>query len=53
MRDLNQQEGRTVILVTHNTVIGQIGDRVVHLRDGQVAQAEVREHPLDAEQIEW
>jgi putative ABC transport system ATP-binding protein len=53
MRDLNQQEGRTVILVTHNTVIGQIGDRVVHLHDGQVAHVEVQEHPLDPEQIVW
>jgi putative ABC transport system ATP-binding protein len=53
MQDLNQQEGRTVILVTHNTVIGQIGNRVVHLRDGQVADVEVHEQPLDAGQIEW
>ena len=53
MRDLNQQEGRTVILVTHNTVIGQIGDRVVHLHDGRVAHVEVQKHPLDAEQIAW
>jgi putative ABC transport system ATP-binding protein len=37
MQDLNRQEGRTVILVTHNTVIGQIGDRVIHLHDGRVA----------------
>jgi len=53
MQDLNQQEGRTVILVTHNTVIGQIGDRVIHLHDGQVAQVQEHEHPLDAGQIEW
>jgi putative ABC transport system ATP-binding protein len=53
MRDLNQQEGRTVVLVTHNTVIGQMGDRVVHLRDGQVAHTEVNAHPLKAGQIEW
>jgi putative ABC transport system ATP-binding protein len=53
MQDLNRQEGRTVILVTHNTVIGQIGDRVVHLRDGQLAHVEVHEQPLDAGQIEW
>jgi putative ABC transport system ATP-binding protein len=53
MQDLNQQEGRTVILVTHNTIIGQIGDRVVHLRDGQVADVQVHEQPLDAGQIEW
>ena len=53
MQDLNQQEGRTVILVTHNTVIGQIGHRVVHLHDGQVSHVEVHEEPLDAGQIEW
>ena len=53
MQDLNQQEGRTVILVTHNTVIGQIGDRLVHLHDGQVAHIEVNARPLEAGQIEW
>jgi putative ABC transport system ATP-binding protein len=53
MQDLNQQEGRTVILVTHNTIIGQIGHRLVHLRDGQVADVKAHEQPLDAEQIEW
>ena len=53
MRDLNQQERRTVILVTHNTVIGQIAHRVVHLHDGQVAHVEVHEQPLEAAQIEW
>ncbi|MGD9405705.1 MAG: ABC transporter ATP-binding protein [Anaerolineae bacterium] len=53
MRDLNQQEGRTVILVTHNTVIGRIGERVVHLRDGQVSDVKVNAHPLEAGQIEW
>jgi putative ABC transport system ATP-binding protein len=42
-----------VILVTHNTVIGQIGDRVVHLRDGQVSDVIANEHPLEAGQIEW
>jgi putative ABC transport system ATP-binding protein len=53
MQDLNQEEGRTVILVTHNTVIGQIGNRVVHLHDGQVADVQVHAQPLDAGQIEW
>jgi putative ABC transport system ATP-binding protein len=53
MQDLNQQERRTVILVTHNTIIGQIGHRVVHLRDGRVADVEIHEQPLDAGQIEW
>ena len=53
MQDLNRQEGRTVILVTHNTAIGQMADRVVHLRDGQIAHIEGNERPLEAEEIEW
>ena len=53
MQDLNCQEGRTVILVTHNTAIGAMAGRVVHLHDGQIARVEVNEHPLEAEQIEW
>jgi putative ABC transport system ATP-binding protein len=53
IQDLNRQEGRTVILVTHNTAIGQMAGRVVHLRDGQVARVELNERPLEAEQIEW
>jgi putative ABC transport system ATP-binding protein len=40
-------------LVTHNTVIGRIGERVVHLRDGQVSDVKVNAHPLEAGQIEW
>jgi putative ABC transport system ATP-binding protein len=53
MQDLNRQDGRTVIVVTHNTAIGKMGHRVVHLRDGKVARIEVNEQPLEAEQIEW
>jgi putative ABC transport system ATP-binding protein len=53
MQNLNRQEGRTVILVTHNTAIGKLGDRVVHLHDGQIAHVVVNDHPLEAEQIEW
>lgn len=53
MQDLNRDEKRTVLLVTHNTAIGKMGDRVIHLRDGQVAAVDVNEHVLEAEEIEW
>ena len=53
MQDLNQQEGRTVILVTHNTAIGPLGNRVVHLHDGQVARVDVHDQAADAEEIVW
>ena len=53
IQDLNRRQGRTVILVTHNTAIGRMAGRVIHLRDGQVACIDVNESPLEAEQIEW
>ncbi len=53
MQDLNRDEKRTVLLVTHNTAIGKMGDRVIHLRDGQVAAVDVNERVLEAEEIEW
>jgi putative ABC transport system ATP-binding protein len=53
IQDLNRREGRTVLLVTHNTAIGAMAGRVVHLRDGQIAEIHVNERPLEAEQIEW
>jgi putative ABC transport system ATP-binding protein len=53
MQDLNRREGRTVIVVTHNTTIGQLGDRIVHLHDGRIARVESNERRVEAEEIEW
>jgi putative ABC transport system ATP-binding protein len=53
IQDLNRQEGRTVILVTHNTAIGAMAGRVVHLRDGQISEVQLNDHPREAEEIEW
>jgi len=53
IQELNRREGRTVILVTHNTAIGGMGNQVVHLHDGQVTRIEENEKPLGAPQIEW
>lgn len=53
MQDLNREEGRTVILVTHNTAIGKMGDRVVHLHDGRIARVVSNDKALEAEEIEW
>ncbi len=47
------REGRTVILVTHNTAIGRLATRVIRLRDGKIAEMwEVRE-PISVEELSW
>ena len=53
LKDVNAEQGKTVIVVTHNSPIAQVADRVLHLRDGGIAQEEIIEHPLPPEDIVW
>jgi len=51
--DLRTELGKTIIIITHNTAIAQIADRVVHLRSGEVVGVHVNEHPEAPEDIVW
>lgn len=53
MKELNRTEGKTFVIVTHNAVIGQISDRVLHLHDGRIAKEEIVENPISPEDIVW
>src|SRR4051812_25113388 len=37
LRELNQSEGRTVVMVTHDPAAAAVADRVIFLRDGRIA----------------
>jgi len=51
--DLNRKLRKTVVLVTHNSAIAGIGDRVAHIRDGGVYSIEVNTEPTPVEQVSW
>jgi len=51
--DLNRQLGKTVVLITHNSAIAPIADRVVRLRSGQVVEAHANPQPVAPEEIDW
>ncbi|MHB8869573.1 MAG: ABC transporter ATP-binding protein [Thermoleophilia bacterium] len=53
LRDVTESEGRTVILVTHNSVIAQMADRVMRLRDGVLVSDEPNASPMAPEELEW
>lgn len=53
LRVLNQTRQKTMVIVTHNSPVGQIADRVVRMRDGKVVQVINNEHPMDPEAVEW
>ena len=51
--DLKQQLGKTVVLITHNSAIAQMADRVVRLRSGQVVELHDNPQPLPPEEVVW
>jgi putative ABC transport system ATP-binding protein len=53
IRDLNRNQGTTVVLVTHNTAIAPMADRVVHLHDGQIAEIDTQEEPELVAALAW
>lgn len=53
MRDIARLEGVTVILVTHNSAIASMADRVIHLRSGDITSIDVNPNPIDPEELKW
>lgn len=47
------EEGRTVVLVTHNAQLTQIAQRVLRLRDGRLVGDEKNPAPVDATEVSW
>ena len=43
----------TVILITHNSAIAPMADRVIHMKSGKVSKIIVNENPVPVETIEW
>lgn len=50
---VNQKYGATLLMVTHNTAIADMANRVFKLRSGEVVEAIVNHTTLPAERIEW
>ena len=48
-----RETGMTVIIITHNSSIIPMGDRVIRIKNGQVTEQRRNEQPLSVDQIEW
>ena len=53
IEEVNRKYGNTVVMVTHNSAIQQMADRVVKLRDGVVRKDYVSEEKISATELEW
>jgi len=53
LQDTCRQKGMTVIIITHNTALTPMADKVIHIRNGKVSKCEQNESPVSVEDIEW
>ncbi|MDE7163837.1 MAG: ABC transporter ATP-binding protein [Clostridiales bacterium] len=53
LEDINRKYGKTVILITHNSAIAPMADKVIHMRSGKVESVEYNETRVPIESIEW
>lgn len=53
LKDVNEKYKNTVIVITHNSSIAQMADKVIKMRSGKITEVIVNENPIPAERIEW
>ena len=53
LQNTGRKTGMTVIIITHNSALTAMADRVIRVRNGTVSSMEINEHPLDIAEIEW
>ncbi|WP_072447680.1 ABC transporter ATP-binding protein [Blautia sp. Marseille-P3201T] len=53
LQDTCRQKGMTVIVITHNSAIAPMADRIIHIKNGKVSGMELNPNPVPVETIEW
>ncbi len=53
LQDTCRKTGKTVVVITHNTALTAMADRVIQMKSGWIVADRVQPNPLSVEQIEW
>ncbi|MBP2057112.1 putative ABC transport system ATP-binding protein [Lactobacillus colini] len=53
LQDMSRKYGSTVLIVTHNSALTPIADKVIKIHDGSVAEIKENPYPADISTIEW
>lgn len=53
LQDTCKLTGTTVIVITHNTAIAPIANRVIEINDAKVRSVHINENPMSIDDIEW
>lgn len=53
LQDQSRQKGMTVVIITHNSALTAMADRVIRVKSGQIRSVEKNEQVVPVEEIEW
>lgn len=53
LQDTCRKENMTVVIITHNSAIAPMADKVIHFKNGTASDIEINKEPIPIERIEW
>ncbi len=53
LKDVNKKYKNTVVVITHNSPIAQMADKVIKMRSGKITEIIENKNPIEPERIEW
>lgn len=53
LQDMCRERGMTVIVITHNSALAPMADRLIRIKNGKVSGMEQNPNPVSIDQIEW
>ena len=53
LQTTGRKTGMTVIIITHNSALTDMADRVIRVHSGTISSVEINENPKDITEIEW
>lgn len=53
LQKLCREQGKTVILVTHNADIAKCADKVIRMKNGKIKEIRKNERPVSVREVEW
>ena len=53
LQDMCRERGMTVIVITHNSALAPMADRLIKIKNGKVSKMEINKNPVSIDEIEW
>ena len=53
LQEMCREKGMTVIVITHNSALAPMADRLIKIKNGKESSMKVNENPISIDEIEW